>query len=831
MTCSPPLLLAAATRTVFELARIQTNSDWIGPIGVTVGVMTLAWMVYRRDARELSPHWRWALTLLRTAVFFALLLLYLQPQWRTEDERRINSRVLVLVDNSLSMGMSDDTTGGQTRAGQVAASLARSRLVDRLCGVHDVSVFRFGEKVEPLLERDRMDEGENVASGGLGDENALAGNVSPLSTGEVAADSPEAIDWKASLVPAGTETRLGEALAQVLAQQREAPVSGVILITDGGQNAGAGPEAALAAARQSGIPILPVGVGSDRRTANVRVSDLVAPARAYPGDQYSVTGYLQASGLAGQKAVVELWSASADDRAAAPGGGELIESREVILGPDGEVLPVRFELSPKVVGRQTLVLAVKAPPADGDAKDNRRESDVEIVDRKTRVLLLAGGPMREYRYLRNLLYRDKSVEVDVLLQSAGVGASQEADRMLDDFPATRAEMYAYDAVVALDPDWQKLSDAQVELLERWVAEQGGGMIVVAGAVHMGNSISGWIQDERLAKIRALYPVKFQRRFATDASSYASSDPWPLDFTRDGFEAEFLWLTDDDATSRAAWAAFAGVYSFYPVDGGKPGARVLARFSDPQVGSGVQRPVWAAVQFYGSGRVLYLGSGELWRLRAVDEAYFETIYTKLLRHVEQGRLLRGSSRGTLLVDRDRYLLGSTVEVRAQLADSRLEPLVAPSVAMQVFSPRGSLETVELRADANHPGNYAGRFAVVEEGVWRLELALPDGGEDQRLSRRIQVKMPERERENPERNDALLARIARGTGGHYFVGISAALPEDESPGIVGQLKDRTKTVIVTGTPSRAWQERWLRWFMYFACGLLLVEWFVRRLVRLA
>ena len=71
----------------------------------------------------------------------------------------------------------------------------------------------------------------------------------------------------------------------------------------------------------------------------------------------------------------------------------------------------------------------------------------------------------------------------------------------------------------------------------------------------------------------------------------------------------------------------------------------------------------AGQFTGPGSVFYLGSAEMWRLRAVDETCFSQFYTKLIRHVSQGRLLRGSSRGVLLVGQDRYLLGNTVEVRA------------------------------------------------------------------------------------------------------------------------------------------------------------------------
>ena len=74
-------------------------------------------------------------------------------------------------------------------------------------------------------------------------------------------------------------------------------------------------------------------------------------------------------------------------------------------------------------------------------------------------------------------------------------------------------MFDYDCVVAFDPDWQALSASQVELLENWVAEQGGGLIVVAGPVNAGKAVGGWTQEAAMKPIRNLYPVEFPRRLS------------------------------------------------------------------------------------------------------------------------------------------------------------------------------------------------------------------------------------------------------------------------------------------------------------------------------
>ena len=117
----------------------------------------------------------------------------------------------------------------------------------------------------------------------------------------------------AALLPQGAETRLGQSLRQLINDERANPVAGIVVFSDGGQNAGIDPSAAIAAAREAKIPIFTVGIGSDRRPANVRVSDLVAPARAYPGDSFNVTGYLQSEGLADRTVTVELLSRAAGD--------------------------------------------------------------------------------------------------------------------------------------------------------------------------------------------------------------------------------------------------------------------------------------------------------------------------------------------------------------------------------------------------------------------------------------------------------------------------------------------------------------------------------------
>ncbi len=141
------LLAQAATRTSFELGRIQTEVDWLAPLAVFVALLVFIIVTYRRDTRELG---RWscvALASLRILAVTGLLAAYLRPQWRNQREVVQNSRLLVLVDTSLSMEVDDhDASPAEpNRSQQIMALLAENKFLDQLRRTHDVSVLRFDE--------------------------------------------------------------------------------------------------------------------------------------------------------------------------------------------------------------------------------------------------------------------------------------------------------------------------------------------------------------------------------------------------------------------------------------------------------------------------------------------------------------------------------------------------------------------------------------------------------------------------------------------------------------------------------------------------------------
>ncbi len=803
-------------RVVYELSRLTQFDDprtvWmVLAVAAVLLVGYVSWL-YHRERDALRGPLQWLLTGLRLTALAALALYFLGPEKRIDQQIVTDSQVVVLVDTSQSMSVEDETTPQQSKTARsevVREMLTDSSLIAKLRREHDVVLALFDEKLNRIHRWERLD----VVEGDNSDTEKLVGSSEP--------EAP----WVTQLEPQGGETRLGSALRSVLEEESDGPLAGVIVVSDGGQNSGAEPLDAADLAGQRKSPIYTIGVGSTEPRRNLRVQELTAPSRVYPDDKATASCLIKAEGFAGRTVEVELIAREAGLTGTL---GDRIGNKQVTFVEDGEVVPLKFDFEPVEVGRLALELRIIAPPDDQYAADNRREVEVEVVESESRVLLVASGPARDYRFLRNQLRRDQHMLVDVWLQMAQAGVSQDADNLLSNFPESKEELYNYDCIVAFDPDWTLLDAQQVEMLETWVAEEAGGLVVIAGPVQT----AGWVQSPEHAPIRSLYPVEFQRRLTLlDDGLYGSETPWPLDFSRDGLESDFLWLGDTAGESRSAWSEFDGVFGCYAVKGAKPGARVLARYSDPDAGLSVDRPVYMAEHFYGAGRVLYLGSSELWRLRSLSVEYFEVLYTQLIRHVSQGRLLRGSSLGQLLVQRDRYSITDDVVVRAQLSTASREPLLAEQVTARVIAPNGNGRNLVMAADEDRAGNFVGQFSVRQEGSYRVELAVPDAPDEQ-LVRRLQVVAPNLEFDKTRRDEALLAALANRSGGRYYATSTSAVEGNQNlQPVADTIESRAETRILRGTPDRDFTEWLNRLLLGVICGALCLEWIVRRLSRLA
>ncbi len=90
-------------------------------------------------------------------------------------------------------------------------------------------------------------------------------------------------------------TRLGDAIKAILESEKGAPLAGIVVLTDGQSTTGVDPLATIPDAMAARVPIIAVGLGSDKSPVNARVVEVQAPNRVFPGDRFRITTLIQAS--------------------------------------------------------------------------------------------------------------------------------------------------------------------------------------------------------------------------------------------------------------------------------------------------------------------------------------------------------------------------------------------------------------------------------------------------------------------------------------------------------------------------------------------------------
>jgi hypothetical protein len=827
---------AAAAPLLAQLpAHESTQWDYNSPAAWDAGdwllalafILAAAYVValYVRDTRALGPAgrtgWRIWMTALRLGVLAALFVIFLNPHERTETQAYRPSQVILLVDTSASMEQPqvDPRTAGTadipTRAEMVRRVLAESDLIDRLRDLHHVDVYTFDADVSDALQRftTRYRPGGDERSGSADD----------------AAGSPSVptAEWEEWLRPRGQSTRLGDALDKLLAEVKSPSLSGVVVFTDGASNAGRDWRAAHERAKENGVRLVTVGLGSTTPPVNLEVVKVISPSDVQLGDPFEITGLLQSSGLiaqlpggAGTKTVtVELLEKSPGD--AQP---RVVDQADATLTADATPISVGFERQPEAAGEYEYGLrVVSAGLIESRDDDNLKSKSVQVFDRPLRILIVAGGPMRDYQFAKNALYRHKSFEVDVWLQTGEPGISQDATQLLYEFPSTREELFKYDVVLCFDPDWSLIPEEGRGMLEEWVTDFGGGVVLVAGDVYTPQLAA--VDPERepgYQSIFNLYPVVLEEIGLSLSRPQQSKKVYPLGLTQAGQAADFLQLTDDPATAPEVWEEFPGVYRCYPTRAQKGGATVYAEFTDPLSRGRAGPPVLLAGQRYGLGAGMYLGSPEVWRLRALDETYYDRFWVKLVRKAAEGRLKRGLERAVLLLEGRDYEIGQTIPVRARVVDVNYQPLPDAAIVLDVIDPSGAprIPPLELEQDRNRPEEYVGVLRVTSAGRYRFELTPPAPAD--KVAAEINVVVPRLEAADPLQNVALLKNLAEGTGGRYLS------VEQAAADLPALLPNAGHEFLLDQRIRELWDEKW----MLALVGLLLAaEWLTRKVLRLA
>ncbi|WP_339744230.1 vWA domain-containing protein [uncultured Rubinisphaera sp.] len=783
----------------------QGTWEWTIILAILVGVVVWSLELYRRDGQELSLGWRIFLPTLRMLAIIGLIIVLLNPQTRTQTWADRSSRVAVLVDVSSSMqNPADDPKEAYTadnqasRAAKVIELISDSNWLGDLRKQHEVSIYTFDTALS-----------ERIATF----SQIIEGDVSGKSDEE---PDIESIDWQNVLQPQGAETRLGEVTAELMRELNGRTLAGIVVISDGAANAGVDAQSANDVARQLKVRLVALGTGGIEPPVNLEMAKVVSPSDVQLGDPFDIEAFVRGEGISGRTVKVELLTREpGEDTAFYP-----VDEQTVTVLEDLTPVQVKFPIVPTVEGEWEYLLRATATGAIQEVKqsDNERVIAVNASERPVNVLIVAGGPSWDYRFLCGTLNRHPGFKVDALLQTGAVGISQDVENVLLDFPKDKASLFEYDVLICFDPNWLTIPEESRRLFEEWVGGEGGGVIFVAGDVNTPY-LSGSRDD--LSEILDLHPVFLDTILPGIDLVSASTQVRPIQLTAEGEAAPLLHVNDNPETSLEFWKSFPGFYRFYPTNGPKTGALVYAKAGGVGDLTEAEPPILLASQFYGQGRTFYIGSPEFYRLRAEDPEFFERFWTRISREAAQNRLRRSNPRGSLLVDQETVRLGEMIKIRSRLLDAEFEPLLADKIDIEIETPDGRLVSPapSLRPDLAQAGGYLGEIRAQQAGRYQIRLRVP--GSEEMIRESVMAELPDLENRDLRQNIRQLQTLTAGTGGGYF-------PLADSEKIITLLPDSSEQFLLGEQIQTLWDRTWL---MCLIVGVLGVEWLIRKLLKLA
>jgi hypothetical protein len=603
-------------------------------------------------------------------------------------------------------------------------------------------------------------------------------------------------------------TNVGESLRTLLNREANGMVQGVILVSDGRSNLGS--ESAVgelrARARKDAIPIFAVQLGEDRQPVAIRITDVQTPEQTPPDEKFVVRAEVDGEGLPDQevKVFLDIFKPDVDEPAHTletvvkfqPGEPPHAQAEFPI---DPEQLPgdLKNEGGKELIeGEWRFVVRVPRDKRElfADKEHRADPASVQIIKKPLRILLVAGGPSKDYQFVRTLFVREKDAkraELSIFLQNEGRDgrAVQDVDpeRFLNRFPTTlRVEddpmekledkyynLAQYDLIVFFDPDWSEFTQEQLALLQKWVDTQAGGLLLIGGPVNT-YQLARDDGSGRLKPLLDLFPViPGDSVLQTGPVRRSTKDPWRLNFPGANPDMEFLKLDDNSKDLLSGWQEFfdgadkkvegqpkRGFFSFYPLKSVKPGATVIATFTDPAAQlDGKEHPFFVTQQ-YGKGRVFFVGSSEIWRLRQYKEVWYERFWMKLGRYVSAGSRTRQNRRGVLVMGRQ-FSAGQYVRFEAQLFGPSLEPLPKTTKPKATIVPAGGGERrdIDMTAKAGQSdwaGWFTGRMLLTKPGDYTLELPIPSSSDLLRGKFTVRESNPELENTRPD--PAALAAMA-------------------------------------------------------------------------
>lgn len=436
-------------------------------------------------ASRLSKNW--PIYFLRCCTILAVLGLLLNPVRVTEQQGAIQpSQMFFVLDASQSMAIGGENA---TRWDQALSMIQKGCKQAHQSVAAEIGLFRFGRRLRAISSPQELGLKESLAEDGLG-----VSFMKKLDVGEAEAENQ---------TPANEpDTQLFVALRQISSRFGRKPPAGVVVFSDGRARDAGQADKVASAFKKLGVPVHVAPVGSNDSGGDVALVSLVMPNTARKQSEVHAQAFLRSYGFDGRQVELRLNGLDPSGRRTSR-----LATVPVTLQSGFQSLPISFRTDAET---QVLEAAVSTVPNEVSADNNRIESEIMISREKIRVLYVEGstepfttvnrngrlvrsGPTTP---LRDALQEDVDIEcVPVPVGFGRSGLQQGA------FPKSVAELSAFDAIILSDVSKRSFSDKQLDWIEGWVRQRGGGLCMVGGRNSFGSGAWQRSHVERMLPVQ------------------------------------------------------------------------------------------------------------------------------------------------------------------------------------------------------------------------------------------------------------------------------------------------------------------------------------------
>jgi uncharacterized membrane protein len=768
---------AAATGT--EVTRWVLLSDWgPGTLGLVIALCVAVVALAAWNVRALAPRRRGVLIALRALTVVILLGLFLQPGRRTESVSRVRNHVVVLVDDSRSMGLPGER--GDSRLDEARAAIeAQSGTRTAWSSDHIIDFYGVSERARPVQGPD-----------------------------ELRAD--------------GDASRLLVGLNEIGQRYNSDALAAVLVYSDGADNGVLGAAVTrgdLGAVRdvvgRLGAPVHTFFTGPDTPPRDVAITQVRYDEFAFVHNAVSIEAEITVTGGDSASLPVTL---RRDD---------VVLTRRVLETRRGETTyPFVFEFVPDKTGKAIFTLEVGGLPDERITDNNRRQFVVRVIRDKIRALQVVGRPSWDERFLRQLLKRNPNVDLIsffILRTSESLTLASPDEMSLIPFPTDelfRQQLGSFDVIFFQNFDWAAydMSPYLEGILE--FVRRGGGFVMTGGDRSFA---SGNYANTPIAEF---LPVELRTPgSASEAIDVAEFQPRLTEAGRNHPITRLSLARDEN---EALWAGLPALRGLNLVSGVKQGAAVLLEHPDLKRG-GAPAPVVVAGSL-GTGRVLAVLTDTAWHwdfkaaANGGDNRHYYRFFGNAMRWLMKDPALEPVR---VEADRDRYPLGAEATFHVRVLGADYQPArgarVRLEVTRQVFAPAGTApeapptaeRAFEVEEETNDQGELVVRWRPPGDGGYGVRVFTQVGGVDVRDEDVFVVSADPVELRQIEARRETLEALSTQSGGRFNALSTRWDSLERNPPRVSRVHRRSDDPLWAGAP-------WL----LLAVLLPSAEWLLRR-----